>query len=93
MTTDVLLLADVFENFRAVAIENYGLDPAHYFTLPNYAWECMLKKTKVQLELLTDYDMHLMVEQGIRGGISMIAHRYAKANNDYLPDYDPSKET
>jgi hypothetical protein len=77
-TTDVLLLADIFENFRDLSIEDYGLDPVHYYTLPGYAWDCMLKLTKVKLDLLTDYDMHMMIESGIRGGISMIAHRYAK---------------
>ena len=69
------------------------LDPAHYFTLPGYAWDCMLKLTEVKLDLLTDYDMHMMIESGIRGGIYMIAHRYAKANNKYLPDYDESHES
>ena len=92
-TTDVLLLADIFENFRDLSIQDYGLDPAHYFTLPRYAWGCMLKLTKVKLDLLTDYNMHMMIEAGIRGGISMIAHRYAKANNKYLPDYDESQES
>jgi hypothetical protein len=84
----VLLLADIFENFRNLSIEEYGLDPAHNCTLPGYAWDCMLKLTKVKLDLLTDYDMHMMIESGIRGGISMVARRYAKANNKYLLDYD-----
>ena len=89
----MLLLADIFENFRDLSIEDYGLDPAHYSTLPGYAWDCILKLTKVELDLLTDYGMHTMIESGIRGGISMIAHRYAKANNKYLPDYDESQES
>ena len=91
MTTDVLLLADIFENFRVICLQDYELDPCHYFTLPNFAWDCMLKKTSVTLELLTDYDMHIMVEQGLRGGISMISHRYAKANNKYFGEYDSSE--
>ena len=93
MKSDVLLLADIFENFRDVCMEYYDLDPAHYFTTPNFAWDAMLKKTGVKLQLLTDYDMHLMVEQGLRGGIAMISHRHAEANNPYLKEgYDESKE-
>ena len=88
MKSDVLLLADIFENFRDVCMEYYDLDPAHYFTTPNFAWDAMLKKTKVKLQLLTDYDMHLMVEQGLRGGIAMISHRHAKANNPDIKDYE-----
>ena len=93
MTTDVLLLADVFESFREVAIGNYELDPAWYYTLPGYSWDCMLKHTGVKLDLLTDYDMHLFVEKGLRGGISMISHRYAQANNPYVPNYDPTEDS
>ena len=93
MTTDVLLLADVFECFREVAIGNYELDPAWYYTLPGYSWDCMLKYTGVKLDLLTDYDMHLFVERGLRGGISMISHRFAQANNKYVPGYDPQEES
>ncbi|KAL9959211.1 hypothetical protein ACROYT_G036308 [Oculina patagonica] len=69
--TDVTLLADVFENFRNICKEKYELDPAHYFTSPGLSWDALLKKTGVQLELLTDPEMHLFVERGIRGGISM----------------------
>ena len=93
MLTDVLLLADVFESFRNVCDTAFELDPAHYFTTPNFAWDAMLKKTGVKLELLTDIDMHLMVEQGVRGGIAMISHRYAKANNPHLGEsYDKDEE-
>jgi len=91
LMTDVLLLADVFENFRNACLWNYELDPAHYVSLPSFSWDACLKYTKVELELLTDVDMYTFVEQGIRGGVSMISHRYAKANNPSLPDYDPLK--
>jgi hypothetical protein len=78
---DVLLLADVFETFRNTSMKHYGLDPAHYYTAPGMSWDALLKKTKVSLELLTDIDMHLFFEKGLRGGISMVSHRHAKANN------------
>ena len=89
--TDVALLADVFENFRKLCLEQYGLDPAHYFTSPGLSWDALLKKTGVELELFTDLEMHLFAERGIRGGISMVSKRYAKANNPLVPDYDASK--
>ncbi|KAJ8976759.1 hypothetical protein NQ317_003719 [Molorchus minor] len=57
LKTDVLLLADVFENFRERCLNTYGLDPAHYYTLPGYTWDCMLKHTNVKLEFLQDVDM------------------------------------
>ena len=69
---DVLLLSDIFENFRDICMDNYKLDPAHYCTAPGLFWDAMLLKTKVKLELLTDIDMHMMIEKGIHGGISSV---------------------
>ena len=92
--SDVLLLADVFENFRDVCMKNYQLDPAWYYTAPGLAWDAALKKTGVELELLSDPDMLLMYEKGIRGGISMISNRHGKANNSYMDDeYDDKRAT
>ena len=90
--SDTLLLADIFENFRQSCLENYELDPAHFISLPGLAWQACLKKTNVELELLTDYDMLLMVEEGIRGEICHAVQRYAHANNKYMNDYDQKKK-
>ena len=91
--TDVLLLADVFETFRKTCLRQYGLDPAHYYTSPGISWDALLKKTEVELELLTDYDQHLFIEKGMRGGISMVAKRHARANNPRVEGYDSEKPT
>ncbi|XP_022809457.1 uncharacterized protein LOC111346436 [Stylophora pistillata] len=90
--SDVLLLADVFENFRKVCKANYGLDPCWYFTAPGLAWDACLKRTKQKLELLSDINMLHMFEKGIRGGVSMIPTRYSKANNKYMGEkFDPAQ--
>lgn len=90
--SDVLLLADIFENFRKMCLAYYKLDCAHAFTGPGFAWESALKMTGVKLDLLLDPDMYLLVERGIRGGVSNISLRLAQANNKYLPEtYDPEK--
>ena len=90
---DIFLLADIFEQFRQVCLKNYQLDPAHYYTVPGFSWDAALKFTKVKLETLHDIEMHQFLERGMRGGISMISHRYAQANNKYLQEYDPEKPT
>ena len=89
---DTVLLADVFENFRKTAHEAYSLDPAFNLTLPSFSWDAYLKQTKVQLELIRDPEMYLLFEQNIRGGISVISHRHAKANISGTPDFDISKD-
>ena len=88
---DVLGLADVFEKFRKISMRDYGLDPLHYYTLPGYSWDAMLKKTGVELELFTDPDKYLFVESGIRGGVSVQSYRYAEANVPSMATYDESK--
>ena len=91
--SDTLLLADVFNNFRDLCIKEYELDPAHFLSLPGLAWQASLKKTNIELELLTDYDMPLMVEEGIRGGSCHSIHQYAKANNKYMKNYNNEKSS
>ena len=88
LKTDVLLLADIMTEFRRVCKEVYKLDALHYYTAPGLAWDAMLKITEVEIDLISDPDMYLMVEKGIRGGISMITKRYARANNKYTKGYD-----
>ena len=85
---NTFLLADVFGNFRNKCIEIYELDPVHFLSAPGLQWQACLKKTKIELELLTDIDMLLMVEKGTRGGICQAIHRYAKANNKCMKNYD-----
>ena len=91
--SDTTLLADVFENFRDKCIEMYELDPAHFLSAPGLAWQACLKKTGVKLELLTDNDMLMMVEKGIRGGMCHAIYRHAKTNNKYTKNYDKNTES
>ena len=94
LVSNVLLLTDVFENFRKTCLEYYKLDPCHYFTSPGLSWDAMLKMTDIKLELMTDIDMFQFIEKGLCGGISYIANRHGKANNKYMKEYDekaPSK--
>ena len=86
LKSDVLLLADVFSEFREECYLSYGLDPAHYVSLPGYSWECALKYSGVELQLIKDVDMYQMVEKGIRGGVCSISQRYSKSNNIHMSD-------
>ena len=90
---DVLLLADVFEKFIGTCLKYYGLDPCHYFSSPGLSWDAILKMTGVKFKKTSDIDKYLFIEKGLRGGISYIAKRYAKANNKYMNDYDPKKQS
>ena len=88
---DVLLLADVYEKFTDTCLNYYGLDSCHYFSSPGLSWDGMLKMTDITLEKISDINKYLFIEKGLRGGISYIAKRYAKANNKYINNYDPKK--
>ena len=91
LQTDVLLLADVFEKFINTCLQYYGLDPCHYFSSPGLNWDVMLKMNETELDLVSEIDMHLFIEKGIRGSISHIAKRHSKTNNKYLQSYDDKK--
>ena len=93
LKSDVLLLADIFENFREINLTNSGLDPAHYVSSPGLSWDAMQKMTNVKLDLISDVDTQNFIEKGMRGGISTITHRHAVANNKYMKNYDPEKES
>ena len=94
LRTDVVLLANVYEAFRQTCLEHYKLDLAHFCTSPGLAWKACLKHTGIRLELLTDPDMLLMFERGIRGGITQAVRKYASANNKYMGDkFDPNEDT
>ncbi|XP_055858506.1 uncharacterized protein LOC129920955 isoform X1 [Episyrphus balteatus] len=91
LITDVLILSDIFEKFRIDSRTIYGLDPCHYYTLPGFSWDAMLKETGVKLELLTDINMYNFFAKGIRGGLTQCSLRHCKANNKYMVGYDSSK--
>ena len=91
LKNDVLLLADVFEKFIDSCLKFYGLDPCHYFSSSGLSWDAILKMTGIKLEKISDIDKYLFIGKGSRGGISYIAKRYAKANNEYMNDYDSEK--
>ena len=86
-------LADVFEKFVRTCLKYFGLDPCHYFNSLGLSWDAMLKMTGVKLEKISYIDKYLFIQKELRGGISYIAKRYAKANNKYMNDYDPKKQS
>lgn len=90
--TDVLLLTDIFEKFRKTCKKHYQLDPAFYLTVPSLSFDAMLLQTGVHLELIDDLAILRMIQKGIRGGVCVCTHRYAKANNKYMSNYDPTQE-
>ena len=94
LKSDIVLLADVFENFRKTCLQYYKLDPCHYFSSPGLSWDAMLKMTNIKLELMNDIDMFQFIEKGLRGGTAYIANRFGEANNKYMKTYNeklPSK--
>ena len=82
--SDTILLADIFTNFRKLCLDIYKLDPVYFLSLPGFPWEACLKYTKVKLELISDIDVILFIEKGIRGGMFHSVNRHAKANNKYM---------
>ena len=86
-----MLLANVFEKFIKTSLDYYGLDSCHYFSSPGLSWDAMLKIAGIELEVISDIDMHLFIEKGMCGGISYIAKRHSKANNKYMKSYDSSE--
>ncbi|CAJ0828937.1 208_t:CDS:2 [Entrophospora sp. SA101] len=91
LETDVLLLADVFMNYTIMCLKDNGLDPSHYVSAPGMFNDSLYKSSGAEIKLITDMDQYLLVEKGIRGSMSMVSQRYAKANNPQCPDYDESK--
>ena len=93
LKSDTLLLVDVFKNFRKKCLKIYYLDPVKFLSTPRLARQAALKKTEVKLELLSDIDMLLLVEKGIKGELFHSIHRYTKDNNKYMKKYDKNKES
>ena len=86
-----MLLADVFEMFIETCLNFHRIDPCHYFKSPRLSWNAMLKMTGVILEKISNIHIYLLIEKGLRGGISYITKRYNEANNKYMKNYDPTK--
>ena len=92
LKTDCLLLTDAFENFRDMCLSYYALDPVYYYTLPNFAFDAMLKPTGIEIDLVYDQEMYEMIEAGLRGGMTQTTCKKVEANNKYMgSDYDKNK--
>ena len=91
--SNTLLLANVFENFRNICLKINELDPGRIISAPGLIWQTALKKTKVKLDVLTDIDLLLIVEKGVRGWICHSIYQYTKANNKYMKIFNKSKES
>ena len=89
LKTDVLLLTDIFEKFRKVCMEYYKLDPTNYISSPGLAWDAMLLKTGIELDLITNLEILNLIEKMKRGGLCYVgSKRYVKANNKYIEGFD-----
>ena len=90
-----LLLADIFENFHNSYITSYRFDLAHYYSLPSFTWDAMLKHTRIRFELFTDIDLVVFIERDMKRPQSMFRHAktYAQNNNKYMHSYDPSNSS
>ena len=91
--SNTLLPAGVFQNFRNICLEIYELKRVRFLTAPGLAWQEVVKKTKLKLDLLTGIDLLLMTEEGIRGEICHAIHQYARTNNKHMKVYDKNKES
>ena len=91
--SDVLLFADLFEDFRNQCLKSYALDPGNFLTLPCLAWQACLKVSNVQLDLITNSEMLLMIEEAVRGGITQVITKFSEANNKYMQNYDQNKDS
>lgn len=93
LISDVILLADVFENYRSFFLAKFSLDCTKYLSLPGLSYDCMLKYTKIKLDFIYDLETYEFLKKGLRGGVAMIPLRYARANNPQLENYDPKEPT
>ncbi|KAL9884631.1 uncharacterized protein ACN427_011393 [Glossina fuscipes fuscipes] len=91
LESDVLILTDVFENFRILCLEIYKLDPCNYVTAPSLSWDAMLKYTKVEMELIVDPEIHTFLKTNIRGGLTQCTQKLSESNNKFNENYDESK--